>query len=47
VPAVIHQGLWDARAVRRITVDPAVSEGYVVRLEEGFPYSRFTTSVAK
>lgn len=46
-PRVIHQGLWDAKAVRGIRVDPAVSEGYVVRLEEGFPYRRFADSVAK
>lgn len=47
VPEVFYQGLWNAETVRRTTVDPAVCEGYVVRLEEGFPYARFAASVAK
>lgn len=47
VPVVLWRGLWDAAAVRSISVDPASCEGYVVRLEEGFPHSRFGESVAK
>ncbi|MES2706739.1 MAG: RNA ligase family protein [Verrucomicrobiota bacterium] len=47
LPAVRYQGLWDAAAIRRIPVDPALCEGYVVRLEGGFPHARFGQCAAK
>ena len=49
---VIYQGKWDEKLVRDLytqysaTKDREV-EGYVVRLSEDFPYSRFRQSVAK
>lgn len=40
-------GLWDERAMRRMTVDPGRQEGYVVRVVDPFHYDAFPHSVAK
>lgn len=44
---VLWRGLWDAEAIRRIALDTARQEGYVVRLAGAFPHVDFARSVAK
>lgn len=44
---VLWEGVWDEKAIRRITVDEATQEGYVVRTRESFAYREFKTHVAK
>jgi hypothetical protein len=46
-PPVLYQGTWQPTLIQQITVDPVVSEGYVVRVTERFPYEAFPKSVAK
>ncbi|MGF1687487.1 RNA ligase family protein [Photobacterium japonica] len=46
-PPVLYQGLWDEDAIRRIHTDTGESEGYVVRLQDGFAFDAFSLSVAK
>jgi hypothetical protein len=46
-PAVLFEGEWNAALIRQFSVDPETSEGYVVRLAEGFPFGDFGTSIGK
>jgi hypothetical protein len=46
-PAVLYAGIWDAKAIQAIQVPSDISEGYVVRLADGFAYAEFSSSVAK
>ena len=46
-PAVFYEGLWDAKRIQEIKFDRSMTEGYVVRVAEGFPYEAFSQSVAK
>ncbi|MFF8385730.1 RNA ligase family protein [Streptomyces kanasensis] len=47
VPRVLWRGVFDERALRRLRVDTARQEGYVVRTVEGFPAAEFGRRVAK
>ncbi|WP_228976549.1 RNA ligase family protein [Streptomyces sp. DH12] len=47
VPRVLWRGVFDERALRRLRVDTARQEGYVVRTAEGFPAAEFGRRVAK
>jgi predicted kinase len=47
VPPVLWRGVFDERALRRLRVDPARQEGFVVRTAEGFPLAEFGRRVAK
>jgi hypothetical protein len=45
---VLYDGLWNDELIERfVPSDVATQEGFVVRLAEGFHYSRFRFSVAK
>ncbi len=44
---VMYQGIWDEALVRELTIDPAVQEGYVVRVADRFAYDDFAVSLAK
>ncbi|WP_424215235.1 RNA ligase family protein [Streptomyces sp. BI20] len=44
---VLWRGVFDERALRRLRVDPARQEGYVVRVVEGFDRAEFGRRVAK
>ena len=46
-PAVLYEGGWDAPLLRQLTINPEMTEGYVVRLADPFPYEAFATSVGK
>lgn len=50
-PPVLYDGIWDEEAVRAcytgVSAYGPECEGYVVRLAEPFPFSRFRQSVAK
>lgn len=46
-PPVFYQGLWDEDYLRRLVIDTAKVEGYVVRLADSFHYDQFGQSVAK
>ncbi|MDU0292127.1 RNA ligase family protein [Saccharothrix longispora] len=47
VPPVLWRGVFDGRALRRLRVDPARQEGFVVRTAEGFGLADFGRRVAK
>ena len=47
VPPVLWRGVFDERALRRLRVDPARQEGFVVRAVEGFAREEFGRRVAK
>ncbi len=47
VPLVLYRGLWDTKRVRAIEVDTRITEGYVVRMTDGFAYADFARSVGK
>ncbi|MFJ8697441.1 RNA ligase family protein [Streptomyces roseolilacinus] len=47
VPPVLWRGTFDERALRRLRVDTARQEGYVVRTAEGFMAEEFGRRVAK
>ncbi|NUS62371.1 MAG: RNA ligase family protein, partial [Saccharothrix sp.] len=47
VPPVLWRGVFDERALRRLRVDPARQEGFVVRTAEGFRLDEFGRRVAK
>lgn len=44
---VLYDGMFDADWLRDLDLDLSRSEGYVVRLADGFHYDAFGTSVAK
>jgi len=47
---VLYRGMWDENIIRslyRPEIDGDPCEGYVVRLEDSFPYEKFGSSVAK
>lgn len=46
-PTLLYKGLWDESLLRDLSINTAVSEGFVVRLAESFHYSDFACSVAK
>ena len=46
-PRVLHRGIFDARALRKLKVERDRVEGYVVRLADGFAFADFEHSVAK
>ncbi|MFO0548574.1 MAG: RNA ligase family protein [Polyangiaceae bacterium] len=46
-PPVLFRGVFQENALRRLKIDPARQEGYVVRLASGFSRDDFTASVAK
>jgi len=46
-PPVLYRDIWDEDFVKSIDIDVNTVEGYVVRLEDEFHYSRFNESVAK
>ncbi len=46
-PRVLWRGVFDERALRRLTVDTARQEGYVVRTADGFMAGDFGRHVAK
>ena len=46
-PPVLYQGIWNPKLIQQIQVDPTTTEGYVVRIADGFSYDDFGTSVAK
>lgn len=46
-PRVLWRGTFDERALRKLKVDTARQEGYVVRTVEGFAYEDFGRCVAK
>ncbi|GAA4905112.1 RNA ligase family protein [Streptomyces coeruleoprunus] len=46
-PRVLWRGVFDERALRRLRVDTARQEGYVVRTAEGFMAQEFGRRVAK
>ncbi|MEU9143368.1 RNA ligase family protein [Streptomyces sp. NPDC048349] len=46
-PRVLWRGTFDERALRRLKVDTARQEGYVVRTVDGFAYGDFGRRVAK
>jgi hypothetical protein len=39
--------VWNAKAIRSIQVDSLTTEGYVVRLADGFAFDHFDASIAK
>lgn len=47
VPAVLYRGVWNEALIRRLEVNEARMEGYVVRTAAAFPYARFGERVAK
>ncbi|MER5267278.1 RNA ligase family protein [Actinosynnema sp. NPDC002837] len=47
VPPVLWRGVFDERALRRLRVDAARQEGFVVRTAEGFGRAEFGRRVAK
>ncbi|MCE6998653.1 AAA family ATPase [Saccharothrix sp. S26] len=47
VPPVLWRGVFDERALRRLRVDTARQEGFVVRTVEGFAREEFGRRVAK
>ncbi|MEU4766531.1 RNA ligase family protein [Actinosynnema sp. NPDC023794] len=47
VPPVLWRGVFDERALRRLRVDAARQEGFVVRTVEGFGRAEFGRRVAK
>ncbi|MEV7612666.1 RNA ligase family protein [Streptomyces sp. NPDC089799] len=47
VPRVLWRGVFDERALRRLRLDTARQEGYVVRTVEGFGQAEFGRRVAK
>ncbi|MET9553204.1 RNA ligase family protein [Streptomyces sp. NPDC006645] len=47
VPRVLWRGVFDERALRRLTLDPSRQEGYVVRTVEGFVREEFGRRLAK
>ncbi|WP_063753284.1 RNA ligase family protein [Streptomyces sp. NRRL S-87] len=47
VPRVLWRGTFDERALRRLRIDTARHEGYVVRTVDGFPQAEFGRRVAK
>lgn len=46
-PGLLYEGPWDEKIVRKLKIDPEISEGYVVRLADGFPYEAFGQSIGK
>ncbi len=46
-PPVLYRGLWDEARIRAIDVDPAISEGYVVRNAGSFRFDAFAENIAK
>ncbi|WP_405532748.1 AAA family ATPase [Streptomyces avidinii] len=46
-PRVLWRGTFDERALRRLRLDTARQEGYVVRTADGFTREEFARSVAK
>lgn len=46
-PPVLYDGLWDAAVIKKLTINPETTEGYVVRLADGFAFSDFAQSVGK
>ncbi len=46
-PRILFRGRWDEAAIRRIKVNEAIMEGYVVRTVAGFPHAEFSRHVAK
>ena len=47
LPVVLYTGIFDEKALRALPVDTERSEGYVVRLYEGFSFENFNRSIAK
>ncbi|MER6994687.1 RNA ligase family protein [Streptomyces sp. NPDC000410] len=47
VAPVLWRGVFDERVLRRLKLDPAVQEGYVVRTVDGFAAEEFGRRVAK
>ncbi|MFD3520910.1 RNA ligase family protein [Streptomyces sp. NPDC058653] len=47
VPAVLWRGIYDERALRKLTLDLARQEGYVVRTVDGFVRGEFGRRLAK
>lgn len=44
---VLYQGIWNEQLIRELSVDTLVTEGYVVRNSQAFPYERFKENSAK
>ena len=44
---VLYEGPYDEYVIKGIKLDTALQEGYVIRLSESFPYSKFRYSTAK
>ncbi len=44
---VLYDGLFNATTLREMSPDTEISEGYVVRIAESFPYTAFPQAVAK
>ncbi len=46
-PAVLFEGEWNAKTIRSLQIDPLTTEGYVVRLADGFAWDNFSASMGK
>lgn len=44
---VLFEGLFNAEAIKQLVVNTEISEGYVVRLADGFAFEDFPQSIAK
>lgn len=49
MPDVLYRGIWDEEKIKSLYTpeDRENKEGYVVRLSDEFPYSKFSKSIAK
>lgn len=47
IPAIVYEGLWDERVIKALDIDVNKVEGYVVRVQNSFPYKDFSRCCAK
>lgn len=46
-PKVLFNGTWEEKAIRNLSIDEALCEGYVLRLADSFKFDAFTASTGK